>query len=417
MDRVIKKKKWTPKKIATYAGVSILAIVLILMVVQAAAGGSKLKVKEDRLTVSEVTYGTFQEFIPINGTVIPHTTRIITAVEGGQVEKVVLKGGEMVEKGDVVMELSNSSLELNYMNLETNLLEQADQLRNTKIQLETSGLVLKDQLEQINFQIEDLGQQYRRSEKLFQDSVISEQDFFSLRANFNAAKRRKKLMMERIRKDSILRIQQLEQVDKSLSLVARNLDAIQESLSNLTITAPIKGLLSTEHMEEGENVTQGQRLGAVDDLTQGYKVRAQIDEHYISRIEVGLKGKFQFSGNEYELTIERIYPEVENGSFEVDMLFSEEPEGVKSGQNLQIRLALSDETQAMLLARGGFYQTTGGNWVFVVDKSTGTANRRSIKIGRQSDRYYEVLEGLEEGELVITSSYDSYRDIDQLILN
>ncbi len=417
MDRVIKQKKWTLKKIATYGGVTLLAGALIMMMVQASQG-RKLKVKRDRLTISTVSFGTFQEKIPINGTVIPHTTQYVTAVEGGQVESIVLKGGEIVNKGDPILKLSNSSLELQYMQLETGLLEQADQLRNTKINLETSVLQLKDQLIQIDFQIEDLGQQYKRSQGLFKDSVISEQEFMSLKANYNSFVRRRAVMLERISKDSVLRDQQLIQVDKSLRAVARNLDAIQKSLSNLFIKAPISGQLSSVRVEVGENVTQGQQLGQVDDLTKGFKVRAQIDEHYISRIDNGLVGKFTFGGKEYELVIDRVYPEVVNGSFEVDMISpnNTNAEGIKRGQNLQIRLALSDESQAMLLARGGFYQTTGGKWVYIVDESTGTARKRDIKIGRQSDRYYEVTEGLEEGELVITSTYDAYNKIDQLIL-
>lgn len=416
MDRVIKQRKWTLRKIATYAGISALAVVLILMVVQA-SGGSKLKVKRDRLTISKVSSGAFQERIPINGTVMAKTTQFVTAIEGGQVESVVLKGGEIVKEGDMILKLSNSSLELQYMNLETNLLEQADQLRNTKIQMETSGLALKDQLALINSQLKDLGQQYKRSEKLYKDSVISEQDFMTLEANYQAAKQRRSIMLERIAKDSVLRVQQLIQVDQSLGLVARNLKAIQRSLSNLIIKAPINGQLSSVRVEIGENVTQGQQLGQVDKL-DGFKVRAQIDEHYISRIDTGLTGVFTFGGSEYSLKIDRVYPEVTNGSFEVDMIFptDSEPDGIKRGQNLQIRLALSDETQALLLAKGGFYQTTGGNWVYVVDESTGTAFKRNIRIGRQSDRYYEVLEGLSENELIIVSSYDSYNDIDQLIL-
>lgn len=415
MDRVIKKKKWTPRKIALYVGLP-LGILALLGLAMSSVGSSRLKVKKERLSIATVQEGPFQEFIPINGEVRAQNTVFVTAIEGGQVKDIYLEGGEIVSKGDVILQLANPQVELSYMNLQTNLLEQADQLRNTKITLETSELQLKDQLAQIQFQVTDLGQQFKRNKKLFEDSVISEQEFMTLKNNYEQFLKREKLMLERIRKDSILRVQQLEQVDKSLALVDRNLDAIQASLSNLTISAPIPGQLSTVNVELGEQVNQGQRIAQVDDL-DGYKVRAQIDEHYISRINTGLKGQFPFDGQNHQLVITKVYPEVTNGSFEVDMAFIDEaPAGIKRGQNLQIRLALSDETQAILIPRGGFYQSTGGNYVYVLSDNGSRAYQRDIKINRQSDRHYEITQGLRPGERVITSSYDMFNEAEELVL-
>lgn len=413
MDRQIQKKKWPLQKILMYVGIPALLILLAYMVYQQ-SGTSRLKVPQERLTISTVDYGPFQEFIAINGEVLPLNTVFVTAIEGGQVKEIYLEGGEYVKKGDLIMKLTNPGLELNYMNLQTNLLEQADQLRNTKINLETSGLALEDQLAQLDYQVKDLEQQYNRSKPLFKDGVISEQEFQTLEFNYQQVKRRRSIMRRRIDKDSVLRVQQLFQVEKSLRLVDRNLDAIQQSLANLTIKAPVSGQLGNIRVEIGQTISQGQRLGQVDE-PDGFKVRARIDEHYNSRISPGLQGDFPYAGDRFDLVIRKVYPEINNGTFEVDMEFEGDvPEGIKRGQTLQIRLALSEETQATLLARGGFYQSTGGNWVYVVDGDI--AYKRDIRIGRQSDRYYEVLEGLDKGEKVVTSNYQTFNEVDQLVL-
>lgn len=415
MDRVIKQNKWSLQRIAIYAGIPLLAIVLMAMLYRT-AGASKLRVQKERLSFGTVERGPFQERIPINGTVLPIKTVFIDAIEGGQVKEVFLEGGETVRKGDMILRLSNPSLELNSMNLETQLLEQMNNLRNTRITMEENGLNLKEQLLQINADLIDQGQAHQRNEVLFKDSVISEVDYLTTKNAYDYSMRRRELIQLRIEKDSILRSQQIGQVESSLSLGQRNLNAISASLEYLTIRAPINGQISSVRVEIGETVTQGQNLGQIDVL-DGFKVRARIDEHYISRVNPGLRGTFNFSGSTYELVIRKVYPEVVNGAFEVDMDFvGSEPDGIKRNQNLQIRLALTEEKEAVLIPRGGFFQKTGGNWIYVVDENAGVAYKRDIRIGSQSDRNYEVLEGLDVGEVVVTSSYDAYNDIDQLIL-
>ncbi|MEM7369349.1 MAG: HlyD family efflux transporter periplasmic adaptor subunit [Bacteroidota bacterium] len=414
MDRRIEKKKWPAQKLLIYIGIPIL-ILGGLGALMRNAGTNRYRVQKDRLTISPVSEGMFQEFTPINGTVMALKSVYVTAIEGGQVEILYREGGELVEKGDLIIKLSNPGLEMNYMNLQTNLLEQADQLRNTRITMENTALALKDQLIQSNYQILDLGQQYERSKLLYEDSIMAEADFLTIKNNYQYQIRRKKLLMERIRKDSVLRSQQMGQVQNSLSLVGRNLQAIQSNLDNLTVRAPVNGLLSSIPVELGQTITQGQNLGQVD-ILGGYKVRVAIDEHFISRIVLGLKGIFPFAGKDHELVIKKIYPAVTNGSFEVDMEFiGGAPEGIKRGQNLQIRLALSDETKAVMVPLGGFYQSTGGNYIFVLDVNEETAVKREIKIGRKSHKHYEVLTGLNAGEKVVTSSYDLYPKADQLV--
>ena len=416
MDRRIEKKKWPTQKLLLYIGIPILVLVGLGTLMRS-AGTNRYRVDKDRLTISTVSDGMFQEFTPINGNVMALKSVFVTAIEGGQVEILHREGGELVKKGDLILKLSNPGLEMNYMNLQTNLLEQADQLRNTRITMENTALMLKDQLNEVNYQILDLGQQFERSKALYKDSIMAEAEYLTVKNNYEYQVRRKKLLMNRITKDSVLRSQQMGQVETSLRLVGRNLGAIQDNLDNLTVRAPANGLLSSIPVEVGQTITQGENLGQVD-ILGGYKVRASIDEHFISRIVIGLKGYFPFAGKDHELVIRKIYPSVTNGSFEVDMEFLEgAPEGIKRGQNLQIRLALSDESKAVMVPLGGFYQSTGGNYIFVLDVNGETAVKREIKIGRKSHKYYEVLQGLQPGERVVTSSYDLYPKADQLVLN
>ncbi len=417
MDRVIKKKKWPAKRIFYIFVLPILALALIWLMVRA-TGSSRLRVETDRLTISNITYGPFQEFIPINGEVLPLTTRYVTALAGGQVEEVYMEGGEMVKPGDIILKLSNPDQELSYMQIETNLLEQADQLRNTRINLEERGLNLQEQLLRTEFDILSQGELHRRNEELFKEGVISDNDYEATKFPYELSLKQRELTKKRIANDSQMRAVQLDQVESSLSMVRNNLQAVQRNRENFIIKAPTAGLLSSIRVELGETVNQGQQIGQID-VMEGYKVRAQIDEHYIARIEPGLKGQFTFSGDTYGLEIRKVYPEVlQNGAFEVDMIFQAEgtPGGIKRGQNLQIRLALSEEEQALMIPRGGFFQSTGGNWVYVVDTDKQIATKRNIRINRQSDRFYEVTDGLKEGDKVITSGYDNFNEIDILIL-
>ena len=416
MDRVIKKKKWTAKKIALYAGIPLIAAALLGLMVQN-VGVRVYKTPKERLSIATVKRDIFQEFIPIPGEVLPKRTVYIDAFDGGQVNKLYLEGGEFVKAGDLILKLSNPSLELNYMNLTTGLLEQMNNLRNSRILLEETTLNLRDQMIQVENQINVLGQEYHRNKALFQDSAISEAVYLPSKQNYEMNLNRKKLLIERIYKDSVLKDQQLGQIEESMRLVSRNLRAINKNLDNLVIKAPVAGQMSSVRVEIGETVNPGQNLGQIDILNSGYKVRARIDEHYNGRVFENQKGQFQFKKETFGLIIRKVYPEVTAGTFEVDMEFVDmEPEEIKRGQNLQIRLALSDEKEAILIPRSGFYHASGGRYIFVLNDDETEAIKRDIQIGRQSDRFYEVVAGLEPGEKVIVSNYDSYKEVDKLIL-
>ena len=416
MDRAIKQNTWSVKRLAPWIGGGLL-VLLLAYAAFSKLGSKRLKVQTSRIQIAEVSADVFQEIIAVTGQVEPLTTVFVPAIEGGQVQEVYLDGGEMVKKGDLILKLANPGVELNYMNLQTNLLEQADQLRNTKISLENSGLILKDQLIQMDQSIANLKQQFNRSKSLLADSVIAQQEFDQISNDYHFTKRRRKLMETRIVRDSVLRGQQLGQVETSLSLVARNLLAIQRNLDNLTIKAPISGQLSAVRAEVGQTVQQGQAIGQIDVL-DGYKVRASQSEVYISRVKSGEMGTFTHDGKEYQLRVEKVFPEVNGGRFEFELVFLEKglPSTITRGLNLQIKLALSEASEAMIIPRGSFFNITGGNWIFVVSEDGSIATRRNIKLGRQNVRQYELLEGLEAGERVITSNYEAYKNIDELVL-
>ncbi|MEL6672765.1 MAG: HlyD family efflux transporter periplasmic adaptor subunit [Bacteroidota bacterium] len=418
MDRVIKKKKWPPSKIALYVGVPLAAVILLGLMFRG-AGKKVYKTPKERLSIATVKQDVFQEFIPIPGNVMAIQTIYIDAFEGGQVKELYMEGGEMVKKGDLILKLSNPSLELNYMNVTTSLLEQMNNLRNSLITLEETGLNLRDQLLVVKNQIDNLGQIHRRNEQLFKDGVIPEAEYLETKYNYEFNLERKDLLRLRIHKDSVLKDQQAGQIRSSMRLVNQSLAAIQRNIANLSITAPANGQLSSIRVQIGETVSSGQNLGRIDILDGGFKVRARIDEHYNGRVEQGQKAEFVFQGEKYRLMIRKVYPEVTEGNFEVDMDFidGDGPAEIKRGQNLQIRLALSDEREAVLIPRGGFYHASGGQYIFVVSEDgTRAIRRENIEIGRQSDRYYEVRRGLEPGEKVIVSNYDSFKEVDELIL-
>ncbi|MDX2285624.1 MAG: efflux RND transporter periplasmic adaptor subunit [Bacteroidia bacterium] len=414
MDRVLEKPRRPLRRILIYGGLSVAGLLLIGWFWQQ-RHTSRLRVSRERLSVGEATQGPFQEYIAVQAEILPVTTRLIDAAEGGLVEEIYRRGGEQVRRGEQLLRLSNPDLELNYMNLETNLLEQADQLRNTRISLEQNTLDLEEQLLQVEADLTAQQQTYERSRRLFQDSVIPEAEFQAAQNPYEYSLRRRELIRKRIYKDSMLRLQQLGQVETSLDLVQRNLGAIQRNLDNLVIRAPLDGQLSAVRVEEGQMVRQGDNLAQIDVLN-GYKVRARIDQHYLARIRAGQEGEFVFDGQRVPLRIYKVYPEVLNGGvFEADLEFiSQPPAAISRGQNVQARIALGTAEEALMIPRGGFFQRTGGSWVYVLDPGGQAARKRSIRLGRQSDRFFEVLEGLQPGEQVILSGYEAFGDADVL---
>ncbi|WP_409029353.1 efflux RND transporter periplasmic adaptor subunit [Gracilimonas sediminicola] len=415
MDRKIEKKTWTLKRFLMIAGVLAFASLSVyafwFMDVR-----STLNVEREKLTIATVQEDTFQEFIQVTGTVQPIQTIYLDAIEGGVVQEVFLESGTMVEEGDTILTLTNSGLQLQVMQQTSGLYDQINNVRNSRLNLEQNTLQLQDQLASAKSQMEILKSQYDRQKKLVERDLISEQEFQTTKENYEYQKRRYELTYESYKKDSIQTITQLRQLNNSEDRMFQNLEAVQQILDNLSVTAPISGQLSTIELNQGQSISSGERIGQVD-IMDGYKVRVAIDEYHLSRITQGLRGSFPFDGQSHELVITKIYPVINNGQFEVDMEFvNKAPEGLRRGQTVRIRLELGESASAVQIPRGGFYQTTGGNWVFVVNESEGKAYRRDIRLGRQNPEYFEVLNGVSPGEKVITSSYDTFGDNEVLVL-
>jgi len=416
MDKKIEKKFWSAKRIGLVIGIVVI-IGLFVYSFMFMDFRSTLNVEKDKLTISTVKQDTFQEFIQVTGNVQPIRTIYLDAVEGGVVNEIYRESGTMVNQGDTILVLNNSSLRLSVMQQTTGLYDQINNVRNTRLNIQQNSLQVKEQLANAKSQMEILKSKYQRQKKLHDRALISDQEFQETKENYEYQKKRYQLNSESYRRDSLQTMNQLNQLDESENRMVRNLNATQEILDNLVVTSPIAGQLSTIELQPGQSINQGERLGQVD-ILDNYKIRVDIDEYHLSRIKTGLKGSFDFGGNTYQLEITKVYPVVNNGQFQVDMEFvNEQPSGLTRGQSVRIRLELGESSKALLLARGGFYQSSGGNWVYKVTNGGDQAVRRNIRLGRQNPNYYEVLSGLQPGDQVITSSYDTFGDNEVLNLD
>jgi HlyD family secretion protein len=414
MDRQIKKKKWTLKKIAILGGGAVFGLFVIYSFIFADTG-SRLNVEKEKLNVAEVKEGQFREFIPVDGNVMPIKTIRLDAIVGGVVERKNYEGGILVEEGDTILKLANNDLLQNFVREETQAFILMNNLENTKLELQRNQFDLRRRLNELDYNIDEARDAYERGKPLFEENIISEQEYLNLKREYERQVSQRKIQVESNRFDSMNAALQIAQAEQTLQRTRENLKMIKQNLDNLYIKSPISGRLSTVDAQVGESISPGENIGQIDDLN-GYKVRASIDEHYIARIYEGLTGTFDFAGESYELEIRKIYPEVTNGLFQVDLFFTDSiPESIRRGQTLQIRLQLSENITAIQIPRGSFYQTTGGNWIFVLDESESFAVKRQIKLGRQNPRYYEVIEGLQPGEKVVVSSYEGYEDKDKLV--
>ena len=414
MDRIVARRKWPPRRIATVgAGVLFASAVIYQLIF--GDHSTRLNVQTERITISTVERGPFQEFIPVRGEVLPIQTIFLDAQENGRVEAVYLEAGAMVQKGDSILKLANPELELKVMDQEALYYEQVNNFENTRITLTTTSISRQQQLLQLEQNVLRRKQEFDQKTELHRIGHLSDRSYQIDKDDFSFFERRLEFMQETVRQDSLSRKTQLAHLEIAQDRLTFNLAAAKRSLSNLTLRAPVSGQLTSLNAEIGEQKSKGLRLGQVDVL-DGFRVRAQIDEFYITRINAGQTGTFELAAKPFELTIRRVYPEVLEGRFVVDMMFPKvTPEDIRRGQTLQIRLALGDLEEALLLERGGFYQTTGGNWVFVIENE-GEAVRRDVRIGRQNPEYFEVLDGLRPGERVITSSYENYEEIEKLVL-
>ncbi|TRX62110.1 HlyD family efflux transporter periplasmic adaptor subunit [Fulvivirga sp. M361] len=415
MDKKIKKKKWTVKRIGAILGGTLL-VVFVGYQLLFADRRSKLNVEKEKITIATVKRGAFLEFIPQTGTVEPSVTFYLDAIEGGTIKKVHAESGAMLKKGDFIIELSNLNRELSVLSQEASLNESINQIRRTKLQLEQNDLQQQQTLALIDNQLEKLEPQYKRQKMLYEKDLISKQDFEQTKADYEYNVKRKKITYTSYKNDSMSRVRQLVQFNKSEQRMTESLAGVGQILDNLDIRSPIEGQLTTPQLVEGQSVNPGQRLGQVDKVGS-YKVRVPIDELYLPKIFKGLSATTRFDNKQYELTITYIYPNIINGRFEVDMEFvAETPKGIRRGQSLRMRIELGQPSEELLLPVGGFYKDTGGNWVFVVNEDGTRAEKRNIRLGRKNTEHFEVEEGLEPGDRVITSSYDNFGDNEVLIL-
>ncbi|MDX1531802.1 MAG: HlyD family efflux transporter periplasmic adaptor subunit [Rhodothermales bacterium] len=414
MDRKVKKRRFPPKRVALIAGAVALAALLVWGVFFQSRD-RRLNVEADRLTISTVTDGTFQEYIPVTGTALPIRTIYLDAVVGGQVEGKFVEEGAMVEAGQPLVQLSNDNLTLQMLGNEAQLQEQINGIRNTRLALDQNELNLRQQLSELEYQVERLAREYERNQELYERRVIAEREFEEVRDEYEYMQRRLALTRQGYRQDSLARSLQIQQMEGQLARLQENLALVSNTMNNLVIRAPIDGQLSLLDAEVGASKAAGSRIGQIDDLS-GMKVRVPIDEHYIARVSPGLLGQTTFAGADYELEVVKVYPEVRDGRFEVDMEFTSAVPDVRRGQSLRIRLELGDPADALLLARGGFFTTTGGNWAYVLTDDGDEAVKRPIRLGRQNPQFFEVTEGLAPGDRVVTSGYDTFGDADRLVL-
>lgn len=415
MDKKIEKKTWTPKKILLI----VVGLVFIGFTIYSFAFmdfRSTLNVEKEKLTISTVTEDSFQEFIQVSGVVQPIRTIFLDALEGGVIKTVNLESGTQVDPGDTIAVLTNSSLQLSVLQQEASLYDQINNVRNSRLNLEQNNLRLKEQLINVENQLNLATPEYERQKELFERNANSEQDYQRAKENYEYQKKRYDISFESFRRDSVQTRSQLIQLDESEKRMFRSLDGVQSILENLIVTAPIEGQLTTVELQQGQSINRGERIGQVD-ILDNYKVRVGIDEFHLSRITTGLEGSFNFAGENHELIITKVYPVINNGQFQVDMEFvNEAPSGLRRGQTARIRLELGDASDALLLSRGGFYQTTGGNWVYKLNEAGTQAVKQEIRFGRQNPEYYEVISGLSAGDKVITSSYDTFGDNEVLEL-
>lgn len=417
IDREIDTPTFTPKRIGLGLAALLLVGVLAYGVWSTATGGHTLNVDREKVTVATVQEGDFQEFIAVTGTAIPEQTVYLDAVEGGRVEDVLVEEGVMVTKGQPLVRLSNNDLRLQLARTEARLSEQRSSMQQIQMDMEQRRLQLQRDLAQIRYEIRQLRRQFDRQETLHQKDLIADQQFEQTQDDLQYQRQRLKLTRAAYRQDSLTNRSRLSQQRQQRERLDQRYATMQEAIESLTVRAPITGQLTSLNAELGQIISAGTRVGQVDKVG-GYKLRAQIDEFYIERVRHGQTATTQALGDSTRtLNIERVYPEVESGQFEVDMAFAgDAPSGLRRGQTVRLKLQLGQPKEATLLPRGGFYQSTGGNWAYVLTDGGDTAVRQPIRLGRQNPNYFEVLDGLEPGTKVITSSYDTFGDADRLSL-
>lgn len=415
MDIPIEKKRFSTQKILAIGGI-ILLLALITYVVIQTSGGSKLNVETERISINTIKMDVFQENIPVNGIVLPITTIYLDALEGGRVEEKFVEDGAILKKGDPILRLSNTDLELSLINQETSVYNLLTQMQISQNAARQNTINRQNQFTDVENNLIEAKRVFKLNERLYEKGAIGRQDYQSSKNDFEYQTERMKLAKQVLAEDSISTKLELRQAKDSYSRTQSALELMRKKVNDLVVKAPVDGQLTSLDAEIGQSKNKGERLGQVDVLS-GYKVRVDIDEHYISRIYSGQTGKVTLNDSSYILVIKKVFTQVTNGRFQVDMQFKDKaPKGIRRGQNLQIRVALSAEKEALLVSKGGFFQKTGGNWIYKVNENGDMAYKVDIALGSQNTEYYEVLDGLNPGDKVITSSYDSFGEVEELIL-
>jgi HlyD family secretion protein len=413
MDRVIDPRPRERRRLLIACG----TVGLLLGVALISAGSftsKRVRVDAAKITVGTVSRGMFKEFIPVTGTVQPIHTVFLDALEGGTVKHRFVEDGTHVRAGDPILELSNPQLHMDAINREAQLLDQQNNLRNTRLAMDQQSIRLRDELLELDKELQRLEREQRVDERLIRDSLLARNTYMANREHLAYMRAKRQLLAANVRTDSLFRQSQLGSITTNLTLIDQNLRFLREHLQNLVIKAPIDGQLSGLHAELGQTKQRGERIAQIDVLDQ-LKVRARIPEHYVSRVGIGLTGTFVHAGRAHTIEVFKVYPEVSNGEFDVDLRFVGETPDVRRGQTFQVRLQLSADMEAVMLPRGPFFQDTGGQWVYVVD-ATGTATRREVRLGRQNPEHYEVTDGLLPGDRVVISRYADFHDADELLI-
>ena len=417
MDKIIEKKTgwrvaFTKKALPWWLG-ALLAVFVVYLI--ARPNNKTLRVDRDTITVSDAVRGEFNDYIRISGRVQPMTTIQLSPQEGGIVEQILIEEGSPVKAGDPILVLSNDNLDMQILNAEADLAEKENIQRNTQISMEQQRLDVRQNVLEYSIQVERLRRAYEQQKALYEDKLVAKEEYLKAEEDYRLAQQKYDLIRERARQDSLYRSAQVDRMEESLESMLLNMQMIRRRKSNLVVKAPIDGELGLLDVVLGQSIASGTRIGQINSVGT-YKVEAQIDEHYIDRVTEGLEATFERQNETYSTVIRKVYPEVREGKFKADFKFAgEQPDNIRSGQTYYLNLQLGPPEEAVIIPRGTFYQKTGGKWIYVVSKDGNKAVRREIRIGRQNPQYYEVLEGLEPGEKVITSGYETYGDSDVLV--
>ena len=414
MDRQIEKKSFLRRYAWYIAAAAALVAFLVWIVLGTSANTTTVDVSD--ITISDVTRGKFDDYVRLNGQVLPIQVVQISPEEGGIVREKVVEEGTRVRKGDVILRLSNSNLDLQILNAEAELAEKQNLLRNTQVAMQQDRLNNRTEQATLDTDCDRKRRAYEQNAHLYKERLISKEVYLQSREDYNLALRKQSLISQRLKQDSIYRHVQMAQMEDNLDNMRKNVLLVRDRKNKLEVRSAIDGELGLLDVELGQNIAAGQNIGQINDLSD-FKVQAQIDEHYIDRVRPGLSASFSRDGKTYLLRVRKVYPEVRNGTFRTDFVFvGERPAQMRSGQTFYVELALGKSQQATLIPRGTFFQTTGGNWIFVLDKSGRKAYRRNISIARQNPQYYEVTDGLEPGERVITGGYETFKENEAMVI-